>query len=83
MLDVITGLTIKGGHYAYKFHFLWKLVFLAFVVFWVVMLFNCLQRKFKVDTDKIAWILVLVFVPIIGAFVYLFWLKFGFKKTKK
>ena len=83
MLDVITGLTVKHGAYMYKFHFLWKIVFLAFAIFWVVMLVNCLQRDFKVGTDKIAWIILLVFIPVVGAFVYLFWLHFGFKKKKK
>jgi hypothetical protein len=84
MLDVITGLTIRHGPMlGYKIHVLWKLVILGFAIFWIVMLFNCLQRKFKVDIDKIAWILVLVFIPVVGAFVYLFWLKFGFKKNKK
>ena len=80
MMDLITGMVVKSGHYGYGFHFLWKIVFLAFVVFWVIMLFNCLQRKFKVAVDKVAWIIVLVFLPVIGAVIYLFWLYYGLKR---
>ena len=85
MLDLITGLTIKHGHFAGKvgFHFLWKIAFVAFGIFWLVMIFNCLQRDFKKDVDKVAWMLLLVFIPVVGAFLYLFWMYFGLKKKGK
>jgi len=41
-------------------------------VFWLLMLIDCLKRKFKSDGEKIAWILVLIFVHIIGAIIYYF-----------
>ncbi|MBR9683885.1 PLDc_N domain-containing protein [Candidatus Woesearchaeota archaeon] len=49
-----------------------KAIFLVVGIFWLVMLVHCLRRKFKVSMDKLAWMLVLVFLPAIGAFVYLF-----------
>jgi nitric oxide reductase large subunit len=82
MMNTITGMFVKGGHMS-GYHFLWKLSILAFGIFWLVMLFNCLQRKFKTDVDKIAWILVLVFIPVVGAFLYLFSLHYKLKKKKK
>tara|TARA_Y100000310_G_scaffold288474_1_gene314109 strand:- start:29 stop:286 length:258 start_codon:yes stop_codon:yes gene_type:complete len=85
-MDLITGLTIatKGYQHAVgkSFHFGWKIAFVLVGVFWLAMLFNCLQRKFKTDIDKIAWVLVLVFVPVVGAFLYLFWMHYGLKKKK-
>ncbi len=37
------------------------------VIFWLFMIVDCLQRKFKESADKIAWILVLIFIPVLGA----------------
>ena len=77
-MDLITGLGVfaKGAHQMPamigRFGLIPKLLFLAFGIFWLVMLVHCLKRKFKVPTDKIAWILVFVFLPVIAAFVYLF-----------
>tara|TARA_Y100000310_G_C20425885_1_gene689024 strand:+ start:292 stop:552 length:261 start_codon:yes stop_codon:yes gene_type:complete len=85
-MDFITGLGVfaKGVHHMpalmTKFGIVFKLLFLAFGIFWLIMLIHCLKRKFKVPTDKIAWILVFVFLPVIAAFVYLFELKFNFRK---
>jgi hypothetical protein len=45
------------------------------LVFWILMLVDCVKRKFKDDTEKIIWILVLVFTGIIGALIYYFIVK--------
>ena len=85
-MDLITGLNVfvKGAHHmpamAMKMRYLGKSILLVLGIFWIVMLINCLQRKFEVATDKIAWIIVLVFLPILGAFIYLFWLYFTLRK---
>ena len=42
---------------------------LAFV-FWVWMIVDCVSRKFKDKTDKIVWVLVIMFAHIIGASIY-------------
>jgi len=34
------------------------------------MLVDCAKRKFKEDTEKVIWILVLIFTHIIGALIY-------------
>tara|TARA_Y100000310_G_scaffold128533_1_gene127733 strand:+ start:614 stop:877 length:264 start_codon:yes stop_codon:yes gene_type:complete len=87
-MDLITGLgvlTRTAYHmpdYMRSCGMMGKVLMVAFGIFWVIMLINCLQRKFKVSTDKIAWILVLVFLPVLGAFIYLFWLYFGLRKKK-
>ena len=44
-------------------------------VFWLWMLIDCLKRDFKKDIEKIAWILVLIFLHILGTIVYYFVVK--------
>lgn len=49
-------------------------------VFWIIMLVDAVQRKFKSDNDKIVWVLIIIFTQIIGALIYYFIVK---KKDKK
>jgi len=41
-------------------------------VMWIIMLVDAATRKFKNDTDKVVWILVIVLTGIIGQFIYYF-----------
>ena len=50
------------------------------IVFWIWMIIDCAQRKFKQENDKIIWILVIVLLGLIGALVYYFVVKLGSKK---
>ena len=43
---------------------------IAIFVFWLWMIIDCAQRKFKNDLEKIIWILVIVFGSWVGALVY-------------
>ncbi len=44
-------------------------------IFWIMMIIDCANRKFKNDSDKIVWIIVIVLVQIIGAIIYYFVVK--------
>lgn len=44
-------------------------------VFWILMLVDCAQRSFKNETDKVVWILILVFLHALGAVIYYFAVK--------
>ena len=44
-------------------------------VFWILMIVDCVQRKFKNDNDKLVWILVLIFLHVLGALIYYFVVK--------
>lgn len=44
-------------------------------VFWILMIIDAAQRKGLSDGERIAWILVLVFIGIIGAIIYYFAVK--------
>ena len=39
------------------------------------MIIDCAKRKFKKDIDKVVWILVIIFLNLIGAVVYYFAVK--------
>jgi len=45
---------------------------LLFFVMWIMMLVDAATRKYKNDTDKVVWVLVVVLLGIIGALVYYF-----------
>lgn len=57
---------------------------ILFTVFWIIMLVDAATRKFKSDSDKVVWILVIVLVGIIGALIYYFvvYVKEGGKSMK-
>lgn len=44
-------------------------------IFWILMIVDCATRKFKNDTEKIVWIIVIIFAGIIGALIYYFVVK--------
>lgn len=44
-------------------------------VFWILMIVDCATRKFKNDTDRVVWILILIFLGLIGAIIYYFVVK--------
>ncbi|MBI3623107.1 PLDc N-terminal domain-containing protein [Candidatus Pacearchaeota archaeon] len=50
------------------------LIFIAalFFVFWLIMLIDSITRKFKESNDKVIWVIVNVFLGLLGAFIYYF-----------
>lgn len=56
---------------------------LASFVFWIIMLIDAIKRDYDKSDDKIIWILVIVFIGIIGAIIYYFVVKRKDKTTKK
>lgn len=61
------GYAIGGGIFACGV----GLVSLALFIFWLWMLIDCLLRDFE-GVEKIVWLLVIFFFPLIGALLYLF-----------
>jgi len=45
------------------------------VIFWILMIVDCATRKRMSDGERIAWILVLLFLGILGAGIYYFVVK--------
>ncbi len=50
-------------------------LFVLMLVFWIMMLVDAVQRKYKEENDKIVWILIIVLVGVIGAIIYYFVVK--------
>ena len=48
---------------------------IAIMAFWIWMVVDCAGRKFKKSEDKIVWILIIIFLHIIGAIIYYFAIK--------
>ena len=42
------------------------------MVFWIWMLIHAIQNKGLTDTEKIIWVLVIVFLHVLGALIYFF-----------
>ena len=45
------------------------------LIFWIAMIIDCTKRNFKKDSEKIVWILVLIFLGVLGAIIYYFVVK--------
>lgn len=59
------------------------LIGILLFVFWLWMLVDCLKRDFKGDYDKVVWVLVMIFLHLLGALVYYFVVKVPNKKSVK
>ncbi|HEY2826555.1 MAG TPA: PLDc N-terminal domain-containing protein [Pirellulales bacterium] len=46
------------------------IILLAAIVFWVLMLIDCLTNPRLVGTDKLVWVLVIIFLHVLGAALY-------------
>jgi len=51
---------------------LFLIIGLFLFIFWICMLVDAIQRKFKGSNDKLVWVLVLIFTNLIGAVIYYF-----------
>jgi NADH:ubiquinone oxidoreductase subunit 6 (subunit J) len=58
-------------------------VIIFLFVFWILMIVDAAKRDFKTDGEKIAWVLIVIFLQIIGALVYYFAVKKQDKPAKK
>lgn len=45
-------------------------VFLALFAFWIWMLVDCLQNQSFEGNDKLIWVIVLIFLNVVGAVLY-------------
>jgi hypothetical protein len=48
------------------------IVALALFAFWIWMLISVIQNKGLTDGEKVAWVLVVLFLHFIGAIIYFF-----------
>ena len=48
------------------------IISLAACIFWIWMIIDAIQNKGLTDGEKIGWVLVVIFLHIIGALIYFF-----------
>ena len=46
-------------------------IILLTTVFWIMMLISAIQNKGLTDNERICWVLAIIFLHILGAFLYL------------
>ncbi len=66
MAAELIGLALMG---------LFFLVMIAAMIFWIMMIVDCVKRKFKGDNEKVMWVLILILTGIIGGVIYYFMVK--------
>ncbi len=50
---------------------IWQIILFVTLFFWLFCVMDVLRSSFN-GNDKLIWVLVLLFVPILGPFLYLF-----------
>ena len=50
---------------------IWQIILFVTLFFWLFCVIDVLRNSFN-GNDKLVWILVLLFVPILGPFLYFF-----------
>jgi len=48
-----------------------NLSFLAVVILWIYAIVDILRRQFRDSIIKLIWVLVIIFLPLLGAILYL------------
>lgn len=52
-------------------HFPMFILYILGLIFWIWMLVDCIQRRMD-GTQKIIWVLVIIFLNVLGAIIYFF-----------
>ena len=73
--EVAAGLGIGIILFMIFLYFLFFGLMIFAIIFWILMLINVIQRKFKNENDKVMWVLIVVLAGIIGALIYYFMIK--------
>ena len=50
---------------------IWQIILFVTLFFWLFCVIDVLRSSFN-GNDKLIWVLVLLFVPVLGPFLYLF-----------
>jgi hypothetical protein len=61
-----------SGIFGLLFALVGGLISLAAFVFWVAMLIHVLTNRALAGAEKIVWVLVVIFLPLLGSIIYFF-----------
>lgn len=65
-MDHLHGMNLTLGRHAND------PIHLLLLIFWVMMIVDCTQRKFEDSTTRMMWLLIILLLPGIGALIYCF-----------
>ena len=68
----VNGREVPCSQFPWWIFIIFPLVMLAFSIFWLWMLIDCIKRQFN---DKVLWIILIVFLNLLGAILYYFIVK--------
>jgi hypothetical protein len=71
MHDIMFG-SIGAGIFGLLFMLVSAVIGIACFAFWIWMLIHAITNKGLGDTEKIVWVLVVIFLPFIGSILYFF-----------
>jgi uncharacterized BrkB/YihY/UPF0761 family membrane protein len=77
--DILSGL----GIFLALFGVVMVIVSILIFAFWVLMIIDCVKRKFKDDMERVVWLLVIILTGILGALIYYFVVKRNGNQKKK
>jgi len=64
--------SIIGGLFGFGILLVGAVLSLAGFAFWLWMLIHAITNKGLADTERIVWVLVIIFLPFIGSIIYFF-----------
>lgn len=64
--------SIIGGLFGIAFLLAGILLSVAGFAFWLWMLIHAITNKGLPDTERIVWVLVVIFLPFVGSIIYFF-----------
>jgi hypothetical protein len=63
---------IGSGIFGVLFFLVASVISIAFFLFWLWMLIHAITNKGLSDMEKIVWVLVVIFLPVLGPILYFF-----------
>jgi len=71
-MDGIMFGSITAGIFGLLFMLVTAVIGIACFAFWLWMLIHAITNKGLADTEKIIWVLVVIFLPFLGSILYFF-----------
>ena len=74
LVEIVISNLISNPSYRFVFLVLIGVAIFLFV-FWILMIVDAAKRDFKKDSERVVWILILIFLGGLGAIIYYFAVK--------
>jgi len=77
LLLMFIPVAVFGGFWLLWLFFILSIMAFALLgtVFWILMLVDCVNRKFEKENDKTTWVLIIALTHWLGATIYYFTIK--------